>query len=343
MKRATKLQTALLALAFSSIATGAMAQPKPAAPAAPSLPAGDAPAATPPAPAAPSPSPSPPAAPSSPDASDGPVPEESRGPVRAFEVGPARTAPARKVAPARAAPPDSATEYSVPEEPSGAAGMAGEEPAAEAPVEPPARPHNQYFALGLGFRAGVVSNAGYDPYSEDNTLPAATLFGTFTPFSTRPASLHLAFEWDFGGASATARGLPSSLGMHRLALGLEGRYAPISRISFFARAMPAAIRVSGTIDDTALGNKLETASWTWGVDFTGGAAARIGAVGDRDRPKVSFWLALDMGYRFAGSTKMRFRPGDLTEDDQTRSFGEIPLADLDLSGFISRLSGSISF
>lgn len=221
--------------------------------------------------------------------------------------------------------------------------IAATPPEPEAPAPRPAVPHTQHFSAGLGFRAGIVSGEGYDPFSKDNALASGTLFGSYTPFSLRPASLHLAFEWDFASPSSSARGNESSLEIQRLGVGLEARYSPISRLALFVRGMPSAIHTYASIDDAVLGKKLESSSWTWGLDVSGGAAARIGAVGSSEYPVASFWLALDMGYRFAGSTKMRLRPGDLGEEDQTRRFGEVPLPNLDLSGFIARLSGSVSF
>ena len=221
------------------------------------------------------------------------------------------------------------------------------DPAAPAPEQPDPKPagppHKQRFSVGLGFRGGVVSDPGYDPYSTNNALPMASVQGTFTPWLTRPVAFSLVAEWDYGGSYATVRGNQASMNVHRLALDLESRYMPITRMAFFARVVPSAMRVGASIDDAYLGNKLEASSWTWGVDVTGGAAARVGAVGTNENPLVSFWLALDMGYRFAGPASMRLRPGDLTEEDQTRKFGEIPMTDLDLSGFIGRLSFSVGF
>jgi hypothetical protein len=227
----------------------------------------------------------------------------------------------------------------------------GRDEAAPAPPAPhrdeaapaPAAPHKQHWSAGLGFVGSVVASPGYDPYSKDNTLPMLALFGTFTPWDSRPFQLRIAFEWDYGGSSSTARSEPSNLEIHRLALGLEGRYTPMSRIALFVRGMPAAMHIGASIKDPYLGNTLETGIWTWGVDLTGGAAARIGSIGNSESPVASFWVGLDMGYRFAGTAAMRFRPGDLTEDDQSRHFGEVPLPNLDLSGFLSRLSVSVSF
>lgn len=327
MSRARVTSWALLALAMTGSAGSAAAQPKPPAEAKPppTLPDAVDPAA--PAPAAPAKAPT----------AKAPPPDDPGAPVRTVEIAPRgrAVAEAEPVAPLAPFPTITVAE------------PAEGSPAAETPVvEPPAAkgpPHKQYFSAGAGVRAAVVSSEGYDPYSKNNALPMVSLFGTFTPWPTRPVSGHLAFEWDFGSSGAQARGLPSSLSVHRLALGLEGRYAPVSRISLFARAMPSAIHVDGSVRDSFLNQTLATASWIWGLDLTGGAAARIAAVGSSDHPLVSFWVALDMGYRLTGSTEMKLRPGELSQKDAVRSFGDVPLPSLDLSGFVGRLSASVAF
>lgn len=327
---AVNLRTpALVALALMTLSRGALAQPKAAPP--PELPsataAPDAPAKAPDAPA------------DDDDAKPAPARELENDRGALPQQGPLRGPPAgpppqrRAMAADRAIAPEDAPDP----------GVGALQPPAELPPEPAGPPHKQRFSLGLGFRGGVVSSPGYDPYSSNDSLPMASLHGTFTPWPTRPVAFSLVAEWDYGSSEATARGVPSSFDMHRVALGLESRYTPITRMAFFARVIPAAIRAGATVEDPYLANKLEASAWTWGVDVTGGAAVRVGAVGTNENPLVSFWLALDMGYRFAGTTSMRFRPGDLTEEDQTRRFGEIPLTDLDLSGFIGRFSLSISF
>lgn len=221
--------------------------------------------------------------------------------------------------------------------------LADDAPAKDEPVPEPRVRRPSYLSLGLGVRAAVVESKGYDPYSGNNALAMVTLFGTVTPWPTRPVSVHLAFEWDYGGSEARARGLPAVLDVHRLALGLEVRYLPVSRISLFARAMPAAIHLGGTVADSSFADHLEANAWTWGVDLTGGAAARVAAFGDMEYPAAAIWIGLDMGYRFAGAAAMRLRPGGLSDEDKGRRFGEVPMQDLDLSGFVGRLTGSVSF
>lgn len=230
-----------------------------------------------------------------------------------------------------------------PAAPAGVEAATTERATKDQPTVGPSSPRRQYVSLGLGIRAAVVEGAGLDPFSRIDGLAMATLFGTVTPWPTRPWSVHLAFEWDYSGTQAQARGIPSSLDVHRLSLGLELRYLPISRISLFARAMPAVIHAGGTVEDPSFVDRLEANAWTWGVDATAGAAARIASFGPAEHPAASIWIGLDMGYRFAAPAAMRLRPAGLTDEDRGRRFGEVPMADLDLSGFVGRLTGSVSF
>ena len=217
----------------------------------------------------------------------------------------------------------------------------------EAPAPERARrvwtPVEQHWSAGLGFLGNNVPGEGFQPYSTNRTLPMASVFGTYTPWFSRPFSIHLAGEWNFGEASAAARGAQSSLTVNRLALGLEGRAQPLSRMRLFVRLMPGAIHESASLQDAYLGNRLEGSAWTWGLDMTAGAAARIGAVGHPDGPAASFWISLDLGYRLSGNATLKLRPADLTEDDQTRTFGDVSLPSIDLSGFIGKVAFSASF
>jgi hypothetical protein len=129
--------------------------------------------------------------------------------------------------------------------------------------------------------------------------------------------------------------------MFRFALGLEGRYEPISRLYFFAKLAPAAFHVRADIKEVYLGATLKSRSWTWGLDTTGGAALRLGSSGKEDDPSATFWLMLEMGYSFAGKADMVLTPDDVEEE--SRRFGEVTLPGLQPSGFLTRFAGAMTF
>lgn len=202
-------------------------------------------------------------------------------------------------------------------------------------------PHQ--VTLGLGFRVLNVGSTGLDPYSRSDGMAMAAFFGSVSPWRTGPASLHVAGEIDLGRTSAEARRNPSSLLFTRLSAGLEGRWMPVSRITLFARAMPAAVYTAASVEDYELGKTLQGAAWSWALDTTAGGALRIGSAGERGRESASFWLSLDMGYSFSGDASLRLSPGDLGDDDLERPYQSVPMPTLNLSGFSGKLALVVSF
>ncbi len=212
--------------------------------------------------------------------------------------------------------------------------------AADAPG-PRARPLPHQIGLQFGVRITNIPSGGYDPFSDSNGLALASFAGTFTPWQSRPFSLHALADWNIGGSNASARGADSALTMFRFALGLEGRYEPISRLYFFAKLAPAALHVRADIKELYLGATLKSRSWTWALDTTGGAALRLGSSGKADDPSATFWLMLEMGYSFAGKADMVLTPDDVEEE--SRRFGEVTLPGLQPSGFLTRFAGAMTF
>jgi hypothetical protein len=201
------------------------------------------------------------------------------------------------------------------------------------------RPHR--FGVYLGVRAMNIKDAGYDPYSESDAL-AQNAFGlSFTPWRSRPWSVHLLAEYNYGGSSAYARNVPTQLDVHRFALGVEGRWMPRSRFYLYAKVVPALARIYGEIDDSDLGVSLESASTAFLCDTSAGAALRLGTAGKEPKRTVSFWLMMDWGYTFATQTAMSFSPANI--DDETRKFGAINLPGLRLGGFVTRGAFAITF
>lgn len=217
-------------------------------------------------------------------------------------------------------------------------------PAANAPDAPPVlrpRPLPHHIGLQFGVRTTNIPNGGYDPFSESNGLAQASIAATFTPWRSLPFSAHALAEWNIGASHAMARGADTSLTMHRFALGVEGRYEPISRLYFFAKLAPAAVHARAEIEDFALSAELTSRSWTWAVDTTGGAALRLGNAGKDHDPSATFWLMLEMGYSFAGEAEMVLTP--VEDQDEPRRFGSVALPGLTPSGFLTRFAGAVTF
>jgi hypothetical protein len=212
----------------------------------------------------------------------------------------------------------------------------------DAPRSPRPRPLTHRFGFQLGLRTTNITDGGFDPYAESNGFGQASFVGTFTPWRTLPFSVHLVGEYDIGVNDSEARGDKTSLSMHRIALGLEGRYEPISRLYFYARVAPSALHLRGTIDDIPLGAKLAARTWTWGLDTSGGAAIRLGNGGNDADPIVTFWLTVDLGYTFAGEAEMVYHPVEVN-DEEGRRFGDVTLPPIRPNGFVTRFAGVVTF
>lgn len=203
------------------------------------------------------------------------------------------------------------------------------------------RPLTHHFGIHLGARVVHIPSSGYDPFSDSNGLGQSVIAATFTPWRSLPFSAHVAAEWNVGSSNALARGDETSLSLYRFAAGIEGRYEPISRLYLFVKLMPAALHARAEIEDPALNVTLKSRSWAWSLDATGGAAFRVASGGKDHDPAVSFWLLCDMGYSFAGKADMVFTPGDVEEE--SRRFGSVALPGLDPSGFVTRITGALTF
>jgi hypothetical protein len=212
----------------------------------------------------------------------------------------------------------------------------------DAAPPPRTRPLPHHIGIQLGVRTTHIPHSGYDPYADSNGLAQAAFAATYTPWRSLPLSVHLVGEWDIGRTSSIARGDPTSLMIHRIALGIEGRYEPVSRLYLFAKVAPSALHLRGEIEDIPLGATLASRTWTWGLDTTGGAALRLGNAGKEADPGATFWLMLDMGYSFTGEAEMIYRPAELDENEGRR-FGDIALPSIRPGGFVTRIAGAMTF
>ena len=196
------------------------------------------------------------------------------------------------------------------------------------------------IVLDAGPRMSIVPDAALGPYSTGSIVPQLALGVGLVPIARGPASLAVRAGWDVGGTSATARSDQTSLTLHRLSLGLEGRYAANPWFHVFARVAPGAMHLRASIEDMGLDVPLVSRSWTWTLDTTGGAALRLGAAGKPESP-VRFWMVAEGGYGFAGKSEMTFTP-DVDADDP-RHFGETTMAPLRLAGAMTRVSFAVTF
>ncbi|MBW2457490.1 MAG: hypothetical protein JRI68_23485, partial [Deltaproteobacteria bacterium] len=237
---------------------------------------------------------------------------------------PAAAAPAPGPAPPPA-PPGGAlsqdTRYRVmrPEQP--------DQPEPEVPTGPYV-PH--WMSAEIGVRNWVVFDEGIEPYSATGFVAQGAFTLNFVPFHFGDFAIGLSAEYDLGQTSHHVRTIDSSVTLHRIGAGIHAQYL-LSRLRFFARVIPAAWHVQGSLEDDAFERPLKANGWTWGVDATGGVAVRIGSAGGPPNDRhVRFWLLAELGYGFAGAVDMSYGPEE--DDEDPRVYGSVDLPPVRPSG-----------
>ena len=217
------------------------------------------------------------------------------------------------------------------------------EPEAEDGEEPAPRHLPHWFTAELGVRAMLVTNDGFEPFtnSEVSLLGQLVVAGSITPLKFDPISIAIVPEYNVGARSGNVRGQESSLTLHRLAAGVRIDATITRHIHTYARVAPGAIYLHGSIRDAAIDRPLVSNAWTWGLDATAGVAILMGAVGDRKDPAVGFWLLAEYGYMFAGEQEMSYAPAE--DEDDPRRFGNIDLPAIRPAGVVNRLAVALSF
>lgn len=195
--------------------------------------------------------------------------------------------------------------------------------------------------LALGFRSMLIPSAGLDPFSLNNALTQISLVAGPTLLRRGPVSIAALAEWNFGHVEGKARGADAQLVIHRLGVGLESRYQVARRLAFFAKVAPAAVHLGGSLTDPGFASPLVTGSWSWALDTTAGVAVMFANTGPRQAPTSRFWFTGELGYGFAGSSEMTFKPEADAEDP--RNYGSIMLPALRPSGALARLAVAVSF
>jgi hypothetical protein len=195
--------------------------------------------------------------------------------------------------------------------------------------------------LALGFRSMLMPSAGLDPFSTNNAVSQVSFVAGPTLVKRRAFSVAALAEWDFGRLKGTARGNEATLVLHRLGVGLESRFQVARHLAFFAKIAPAAVHLGGSLTDPGFARPLVTGSWSWALDTTAGAAFMFSSTGPRDAPTSRFWLTGELGYGFAGTSDMIYKPEPQEEDP--RVYGAIMLPALRPSGALARGSVAVSF
>lgn len=216
-------------------------------------------------------------------------------------------------------------------------------PAAEQPKPDDGKlgTHQQHWAATIGGRFGYIPATGYDPFSENNGFQQVSLGVGRTLMAMDEFSTAVWLLWDWGSAESTARGAETSLGAHRLTVGLEGRYHLLRRLYLFARVAPGALRSDATLYDAGAGVERVAGDWVFATDLSGGAAFEFAGENRGASRLPRGWLSVDGGYGFTTASTLEFvaEPGS----NAPARLEPIDLGDLAMSGGFFRVAASATF
>ncbi len=343
----------MLSVAALSLATPARAAaaPSTAAPAAPGAPSAAAPTATPPAEpaAAPPPAASPKPAAPGPTAPAASTPPPDMGPD---DESPQASSPAAGDESSAALAPEGAgaggEAAAGPGEPSPALQFiqsqkrTPETPAAEATPDDGLMGSHQEHLIGvLGVRFGFIPGSGYDPFSDDNALTQSSLGVGRTVYALEDLSFAALALWDWGESNATARGADTSISVHRLSIGLEGRYHFLRRLFAFARIAPGALHWDATLRDGGAGVDRMDSSWAFSTDLSAGAAFEFAGEprGISNLPRG--FVVADGGYGWSGASSLSFEP-ESAETGPAR-LEPLDLGEVALRGGFFRVAAMVTY
>lgn len=219
--------------------------------------------------------------------------------------------------------------------------LLGHATGAAAQEREPLGSHQRHLRFELGVRQQLVEHAGLDPFAANDAVTQVTTGAAYTFLADHKLSLAGSLLYDYGGRSDSARSTPSSLSLHRFALGPEVRYHVLQVLAASLRVAPTLTRSHAELEDPTTG-ALGSTSWMFGVDATAGLAVELYgyASGDSRRPRL--WLLAEGGYGWSAPSELALEPEDPGPATPNRL--EPPnLGDLSVSGPLLRISAAISF
>ena len=239
--------------------------------------------------------------------------EETPGPP----APPAAPPPAPVVPPPTVAPaPPPQPVYRVEPPRYGAAPMDARRDQAQPEPEPALPPAERAlaspWALRIGARTAIVTDAGYDPFDENDGFTQFSLAAGRALVGSGDVSVAMLAFWDYGMTDSAVRGQNTELDVNRLTLAPELRLHFLPELYAFGRLAAGALRVSAMLEESTTRTSLHTRSWTIAADATAGAAVRAFHIGPR-ASGASVWLFGEGGYGWAPSVDLVMA----TDEDDT--------------------------
>jgi hypothetical protein len=200
--------------------------------------------------------------------------------------------------------------------------------------------HQRHLRLDLGVRTQFVSDAGLDPFSENDVVPQLSLGASYAFWARDKLSVAGAFGFDYASWSESARSNESSLDLQRFTLGPEARYHVLRILVVTAKVAPSLTRQSTSLS-TGLATDLAKVSWKGGVDATAGVAVEVFGFHSGLSRSPRLWVTGEGGYGWTASNRLVLRPDEADEAPQRPK--PVDLGELSLSGPLFKISAALSF
>jgi hypothetical protein len=174
------------------------------------------------------------------------------------------------------------------------------------------RHHQDHWVGTLGFRVAKISSEGFDPFADSDELAQFSVGLGRTIVTAGNLSLAGLFLYDVGGRSNEARGATTDLTVHRLTLGIEGRYHFIRQLFVFGRVAPGTIHSIAALEDvsTIVSNQ-SARNWVFATDLSAGAMFELtGFPGNQKKRRPNLWITFEGGYGIAGKSELSMTPDD---------------------------------
>ncbi|MCA9632915.1 MAG: hypothetical protein KC766_34925 [Myxococcales bacterium] len=203
--------------------------------------------------------------------------------------------------------------------------------------------HQEHTQASLGVRTSLVSDAGYDPYAEDNVLTQGSVGLSRTLFAEGEWSMAAAAGFDFGGVSATVRGEHSELDLYRFGLAPEARFHLLPRLYFLGRLGPTLSRDRVKVYDSAAATDLSSAGWTFGFDSALGAAYEVIGKTSGANHGTRGWVQLEFGYGWSASRDITLEPRGDDADAAPERVNGVSMPALAIRGPAVKVAVAASF
>jgi hypothetical protein len=200
--------------------------------------------------------------------------------------------------------------------------------------------HQRHLRLDLGLRTQFISDAGLDPFSENDVVPHLSLGASYAFWTRDELSVAGAFGFDYAAWSESARSNESSLDLRRFTLGPEARYHVLRVLVVSAKVAPTLTRQSASLS-TGLATDLTKVAWKGGVDATAGVAVEVFGFRSGLSRSPRLWVTGEGGYGWTASNRLVLKPDE--EEDAPQRPKPVDLGELSLSGPLFKISAALSF